>query len=156
MCSACIIAVVRCVKATSLRSQDSAWDEVPALQLSLLEHCIGIISACVPTYRPLTLALRDVFSRSKIPRVIHQTAHFSTSGESFGEGRTMNATTPPKAVLQPGEIWRTNSVIVSSESRVPTPSAVSSTWHNFERQGRYTMSGGLFEANPDGNSYSMV
>lgn len=48
----CIISIIRLFFLSS-SSSDASYERVPGITLSVIECCVGILSACLPTYRPL-------------------------------------------------------------------------------------------------------
>ncbi|KAL9118458.1 MAG: hypothetical protein Q9187_004996, partial [Circinaria calcarea] len=55
----CIISIIRLFFLERVASTaDPAWDNVDGATLSTIEICVAIISACLPTYRPLYKLIR--------------------------------------------------------------------------------------------------
>lgn len=50
---ACIISIIRLVYVREFKGTDASWNNVPTAELSTVELGIGILSACMPAYRPL-------------------------------------------------------------------------------------------------------
>ena len=53
--SVCIVSIYRIPKEAELSLMDAPWSDVDAAVWSVVEVCIGIVSACLPTYRPLVI-----------------------------------------------------------------------------------------------------
>ena len=57
----CVVGIYRIPTQAEISLTDASWSDVNAAVWSVVEVCIGIVSACLPTYRPLFLKL---FGRS--------------------------------------------------------------------------------------------
>ena len=55
--SVCIVSIYRVPRVASLSLTDAPWSDVDACVWSVVEVCVGIVGACLPTYRPLFLRL---------------------------------------------------------------------------------------------------
>lgn len=53
----CIVGIYRIPTQAAISLSDASWSDVNAAVWSVVEVCIGIVSACLPTYRPLFLKL---------------------------------------------------------------------------------------------------
>ncbi|PVI00618.1 hypothetical protein DM02DRAFT_628343 [Periconia macrospinosa] len=53
----CVISIVRVSKAHDLKGVDPTWNYVPVQALSTIEGSIGVLAACMPTWRPLFRSL---------------------------------------------------------------------------------------------------
>ena len=62
----CVVSIVRVVYINDVSLADPAWDDVNAGMLSVIEACVGVVSACLPTLRPL---FKHVFDRKAMPRM---------------------------------------------------------------------------------------
>lgn len=51
----CIVGIYRIPTQAAISLSDASWSDVNAAVWSVVEVCIGIVSACLPTYRPLFL-----------------------------------------------------------------------------------------------------
>ncbi|KAL2038022.1 hypothetical protein N7G274_009242 [Stereocaulon virgatum] len=49
----CVISIVRLFYVRKVGSTDPSYDDVDSATISAVECCVGIICACLPTYRPL-------------------------------------------------------------------------------------------------------
>ncbi|KAJ6035841.1 hypothetical protein N7540_000120 [Penicillium herquei] len=49
----CIASILRCVEAQALSSTDSSWDLEGAIDCTSVEICVAIVTACMPSLRPL-------------------------------------------------------------------------------------------------------
>ncbi|KAH8694199.1 hypothetical protein BGW36DRAFT_463777 [Talaromyces proteolyticus] len=74
---ACVVSIVRLAYAQSVGSTvDASWDDVGGGILSCVEICIGILAACVPTYRPILNRFtrsRDYGSHSRTGGIVQTT-----------------------------------------------------------------------------------
>ncbi|RAH66283.1 uncharacterized protein BO66DRAFT_422991 [Aspergillus aculeatinus CBS 121060] len=50
---ACIASILRCVEAQALKSPDASWDRAGAIACTSVECCVAMITACLPSMRPL-------------------------------------------------------------------------------------------------------
>ena len=57
----CIVGIYRIPTQAAISLADASWSDVNAAVWSVVEVCIGIVSACLPTYRPLFL---QIFGKS--------------------------------------------------------------------------------------------
>ena len=53
----CVVGIYRIPTQAEISLTDASWSDVNAAVWSVVEVCIGIVSACLPTYRPLFLKL---------------------------------------------------------------------------------------------------
>lgn len=49
----CIASILRCIEAQALNSTDSSWDLQGAIDCTSVEICVAMITACMPSMRPL-------------------------------------------------------------------------------------------------------
>ncbi|GAT22322.1 hypothetical protein RIB2604_01503550 [Aspergillus luchuensis] len=49
----CIASILRCIEAQALNSADSSWDLQGAIDCTSVEICVAMITACMPSMRPL-------------------------------------------------------------------------------------------------------
>ncbi|KAL8747133.1 MAG: hypothetical protein Q9190_000956 [Brigantiaea leucoxantha] len=78
----CVVSAYRISKEASLSLADAPWSDVDACVWSVVEVCVGIVSACLPTMRPLVLRL---FS-SATP-VFHPRSRFFSLGSKDYDGQ---------------------------------------------------------------------
>lgn len=51
--SVCIVSIYRISQVAKMSLVDATWSDVDACVWSVVEVCVGIVGACLPTYRPL-------------------------------------------------------------------------------------------------------
>ncbi|CRG91986.1 hypothetical protein PISL3812_09040 [Talaromyces islandicus] len=98
---ACFISIARCIEASALGSADSTWDQVSALYVTSLEISVGIVSACVPTYRPLISKVSEKIMRTNAG-TIRPTDHYqlSATGKNAGNRYFANGWSKTEGSIQ--------------------------------------------------------
>ncbi|KAL9131858.1 MAG: hypothetical protein Q9217_000304 [Psora testacea] len=71
--SVCAVGVIRLTVLSNLREEDVTWNYVPAAKWSAAEPSIGVVSACLPSLRPLFTRL--VWGRSYHPKHGQHSSH---------------------------------------------------------------------------------
>ncbi|KAL8679707.1 MAG: hypothetical protein Q9186_004025 [Xanthomendoza sp. 1 TL-2023] len=93
----CIVSIYRTTIIGKLSLADASWSDIDPCVWSAVEVCVGIVSACLPTLRPLWTAVsrpQTIFSTLK------RKAYVSRPG--FSEGRkTRDAPTDPEWSMNP-------------------------------------------------------
>ena len=110
----CIVSIYRIPTQAAISLSDASWSDVNAAVWSVVEVCIGVVSACLPTYRPLFLKIfgksgasgkkRTAFSllqtdeRNKYASDRRSAPVASKGSHAFGE-EGEELTKPPKVAL---------------------------------------------------------
>lgn len=91
--SVCVVSIIRLPQVRDVSLTDPSWSDVNGVVWSVVELNIGIVSACLPTLRP-------IFHRRKVPKSKNTAAchdspairlrgfNKSSTGEGYGELRT--------------------------------------------------------------------
>ena len=92
--SVCIVSIYRIPQEAKLSLSDAPWSDVDACVWSVVEVCVGILSACMPSYRPLFLRVTGSVSNTSYSRKLKEISWpMSRSGKtdqsSSGNGGIM-------------------------------------------------------------------
>ncbi|KAI4204796.1 MAG: hypothetical protein LQ350_000862 [Teloschistes chrysophthalmus] len=116
----CVVSVVRLVVLSRVDQSDITWNYVPAAVWSSAEPSVAVVSACLPSLRPLFVRIVWGGSHRPGPKPIQSTTHRSRSMPSWRHNDSKNGNEGSFNRLQemssgdggPRSPWRTNSVTV--------------------------------------------
>ena len=82
--SVCVVSIYRICKIAELSLEDGPWTDVEPAIWSIVEVCVGILCACLPTFRPLFVSAfqsRQRGHRSTTKHKSYKSTGYSNSGD---------------------------------------------------------------------------
>ncbi|CAI6339121.1 unnamed protein product [Periconia digitata] len=146
----CIISIIRVRKAHELKGVDPTWNFVPVQSLSTVEGSIGILAACMPTWRPLFRfvgqGLSSYFSHNGSRpggSGFHHSGEHEYAAKKLARSSASSAPAPTRNPSSKGLQHHTQHLGVLPGSPLPSPNSVH--WNRHAKRSESNSSGDSVE-----------